>query len=134
MFLFKFLKASLRGASFALLAALSFSQSAWAGQGAFFVDILVLKEGKTTADANKYFSKVEPVIKKHGLTRIVPGLNVVKNMAGTLKADLVNIWFVTDPQATFGAIFEDPEYLKHVALRDATFDMKNANMMMLQSF
>jgi uncharacterized protein (DUF1330 family) len=110
------------------------STNVQATEGAFFVDILVLKPGKTTADANKYFNKVEPVIKKHGLSRIIPGLNVVNNMKGSLNADLVNIWFVTNPSTTFKAIFSDPDYLQHVELRNATFDMKSANMMMLQAF
>ncbi len=117
-----------------LFSALSMSAAASASEGAFFVDMLVLKEGKTTTDANAYFDKIEPVVQKHGLRRIMPGLNVVKNMKGSFKADLVNIWMVTNAKTTFDGIFNDPEYLKHIQQRDSTFDMKNANMMMLQPF
>lgn len=128
------LKANIARGILILFTFLFLSLGVQASEGAFFVDILVLKAGKTTIDANKYFQEVEPVIKKHGLARIVPGLNVVKNMAGSLNANIVNIWFVTNPETTFKAIFSDPDYLKHVELRNATFDMKSANMMMLQAF
>lgn len=130
----KLAKTHFSKAVFVLLTTLFLGATATASEGSFFVDLLILKEGKTTADANVYFTKIEPVVRKHGLRRIVPGLNIVKNMKGTLNADLVNIWFVTNPETTFKNIFSDPEYLKHVALRNMTFDMDNANMVMLQPF
>lgn len=102
--------------------------------GSFFVDILALKQGKTTQDANIYYDKIEPVVKKHGLRRIIPGLSVVETMKGSLEPGLVNIWFVTNSKTTFANIAKDPEYQKHIELRNATFDMDNANMMMLQPF
>ncbi len=119
---------------FILLSMFLFNSTSYASEGAFFIDILYLQKGKTTEDANKYFSKVEPVIRKHGLRRIMPGLSVTNNMKGDLKADLVNIWMMTDSENTFKNIMSDPEYLKHVELRNATFDMKRANMFTLQPF
>jgi uncharacterized protein (DUF1330 family) len=110
------------------------SSAVFASEGAFFIDILYLQDGKTIADANEYFNRVEPVVRKHGLRRIMPGLSVTNNMAGNLNADLVNIWFMTDAKNTFKNIMSDPAYLKHVEFRNATFDMKRANMMLLQPF
>lgn len=108
------------------------SSTVSASEGAFFVDILYLQEGKTIADANEYFDRVETVVRKHGLRRIIPGLSVVNNMAGNLNADMVNVWFMTDTENTFKNIMGDPQYLKHVEFRNATFDMERANMMLLQ--
>ncbi|MBV1910658.1 MAG: hypothetical protein KUG78_15250 [Kangiellaceae bacterium] len=105
-----------------------------ASEGAFFIDILYLQEGKTSKDAADYFNKIEPVVRKHGLRRIIPGLQTATNMKGDLKADLVNVWMVTDSKTTFKNIFEDPDYLQYVAIRNATFDMKKANMFTAQPF
>jgi uncharacterized protein (DUF1330 family) len=120
---------------FVLLSTTIFNSSVVsATEGAFFIDILYLQEGKTVADANEYFDRVEAVVRKHGLRRIMPGLSVIQNMAGELNADLVNIWFMTDTQNTFNNIMGDPNYLKHIEFRNATFDMERANMMLLQPF
>jgi len=117
-----------------LVSTLFLSFNVAASEGAFFVDILYLQEGKTAVDAANYFKKIEPVVRKHGLRRIIPGLNIVKHMKGDLEVDLVNVWFVTNQQTTFKNIFNDPDYLQYVKIRNATFDMTRASMFLAQPF
>lgn len=100
---------------------------------AYFIDILYLNEGKTPADAMAYFDKTVPVVAKHGLKRITPGFMITQKMAGDIEPNLVNVWSVSDPENTFQNIFNDPEYLQYVKLRDATFDMSRSYMFMLQA-
>lgn len=54
-------------------------------------------------------------------------------MAGAIEPNLVNVWTVADPQNTFKDIFADPEYTKHIPLRDATFDMQRSHMFMMKA-
>lgn len=99
--------------------------------GFYFVDVLLLQEGKTPADAAQYFETIEPVVAKHGLVRALPSFNIAKRMAGDLDADMLNVWTVSDPDSTFKNIFSDDAYLKHVKLRNSIFDMENSTMFML---
>jgi len=99
---------------------------------AYFIDILYLRDGKTPADAKVYFDRTGPVVSKHGLVRQKPGFIITSKMAGAIEPNLVNVWTVTDPQNTFKDIFADPDYLKHVPLRDATFDMQRSHMFMMK--
>lgn len=103
------------------------------GGSAYFVDILYLKDGKTPADAKKYFNQVVPVVAGHGLKRITPPFVITKKVSGEIAPNLVNVWSVSDPKNTFANIFKDNNYLQHVALRDATFDMKRSHMFMMKS-
>lgn len=103
------------------------------GAGAYFVDILYLRDGKTPADAKNYFDKVVPVIAGHGLKRITPAFVITKKMSGDIAPNLVNVWSVSDPENTFSNIFKDNNYLQHKAMRDATFDMKRSHMFMMKS-
>jgi len=99
---------------------------------AFFVDILYLKNGKTVAEARKYFEAVEPIIAVHGLKRANLGFEIVDAMQGDKEMDLVNIWTVADPKTTFKKIFSDPAYKKYIATRDSIFDMENSMMFLAQ--
>lgn len=94
-----------------------------------FVDLLYLQPGVDVAQAEEYFSRITPVVARHGLKR-VGSFRVTKKMSGSIEPDLVNLWVVAGPQ-TFKGIFNDKNYLKHVPFRDSTFDMKRANMFML---
>lgn len=100
---------------------------------AYFIDILYLKNGKTPADAKLYFDRTVPVVAKHGLARQTPGFVITSKMAGAIEPNLVNVWTVADPQNTFKDIFADPDYIKHMALRDATFDMQRSHMFMMKA-
>uniref|UniRef100_A0A2A4YVW0 DUF1330 domain-containing protein n=1 Tax=OCS116 cluster bacterium TaxID=2030921 RepID=A0A2A4YVW0_9PROT len=102
-------------------------------KGAYFVDILYLQDGKTPADAKAYFDKVTKVIAGHGLERITPAFIVTNKMSGDIEPQLVNVWSVSDPENTFKNIFSDEGYLKHVPLRNATFDMQRSHMFMLKA-
>ena len=117
-----------------LISIMFFSLNVGASEGSFFVDILYLQDGKTASDAADYFKKVEPVVQKHGLRRIIPGLQMENHMKGEIKADLINVWMVTDSENTFKNIFKDPEYLQYVKMRNATFDMSRASMFTAQPF
>lgn len=100
---------------------------------AYFIDILYLNEGKTPADAKAYFDKTVPIVAKHGLKRVTPGFVITKKMAGDIEPNLVNVWSVSDSENTFPNIFNDPDYLQHVPLRNATFDMSRSHMFMLKA-
>ena len=121
----------------AMLAAVGFSSigatQAEAAEGAYFVDILYLQKGKTPEDAKVYFHKTGAVVAKHGLRRITPVFTITKKMAGDIDPHLVNVWSVSDPRNTFPNIFKDPAYLRHIALRNATFDMKRSYMFMMKA-
>lgn len=97
----------------------------------YFVDMLRLQDGKTPADAAKYFELIEPVVAKHGLERALPSFNIMQRMAGDVEADMLNVWTVTDPKGTFDGIFTDDAYKAHVPLRNSIFDMKNSTMFVL---
>ena len=98
---------------------------------AYFMDILYLQDGKTVADAETYFSRVEPVVAKHGLKRSTLPFLVTKVMAGSIEPDLVNVWTVGDSENTFSDIFEDENYLKNVEFRNSIFDMSKSHMFMM---
>lgn len=102
-------------------------------ENAYFVDILYLNEGKTPADAKAYFAKTVPIVARHGLKRITPGFVVAQTMAGDIEPNLINVWSVDDSQNTFPDIFNDPNYLQYVPLRNATFDMSRSHMFMMKA-
>ncbi len=121
-------------AAFVALAAFLAPPSSAAEDGAaYFVDLLYLQEGKTPADAQAYFDKIEPIVARHGLKRAAPRFVVTKMMSGGVEPNLVHLWTVSDPNGTFDKIFNDPAYLENVPTRDATFDMKRSHMFMLQA-
>ncbi len=116
----------------ATLAAFAAVPSVFAHEADFyFVDLLRLQDGKTPADAAKYFELIEPVVAKHGLERALPSFNIMQRMAGEVEADMLNVWTVTDPKGTFDGIFTDDAYKVHVPLRNSIFDMKNSAMFVL---
>lgn len=100
---------------------------------AYFADILYLNEGKTPADAKAYFDKTVPIVARHGLKRITPGFEVTQAMAGEIQPNLINVWSVDDARNTFPEIFNDPDYLQYVPLRNATFDMSRSHMFMMKA-
>ncbi|MBL4749564.1 MAG: hypothetical protein JKX71_03085 [Amylibacter sp.] len=97
----------------------------------YFIDLLRLQDGKTPADAAKYFELIEPVVAKHGLERALPSFNISQRMAGDLDVDMLNVWTVTDPKGTFDGIFTDDAYKVHIPLRNSIFDMPNSTMFVL---
>ena len=119
--------------SFLSLTATAQSAAAHPADQAFFVDILYLQKGKTTEDAKGYFKKTGTVVAKHGLRRMGPPFEITKKMAGDIDPHLVNFWTVSDPKNTFNNIFKDQAYLKHIGLRNATFDMSRSHMFMLRA-
>ena len=94
-----------------------------------FVDLLYLQPGVEDAQVEEYFSRIAPVVAKHGLKRI-SSFKVTQKMKGSIEPDFVNLWVVAGPN-TFKAIFGDKAYLQHVPFRNSTFDMSRANMFML---
>lgn len=99
---------------------------------AYFVDLLYLQDGKSPEDALNYFDKIEPIVARHGMQRIAPGFVVTQVMSGKAEPNLVNVWTISDPKNTFDNIFSDPAYTKHIALRNATFDMSRTHMFMMK--
>ncbi len=94
------------------------------------VDILPLKPGKTVADALAYFEKVRPAMERHGLTRIDQPLQAQKILRGTQAANLVNLFETKDPETSMKGVSTDPEYQKNIPLRDRTFDLENASIIL----
>ena len=94
-----------------------------------FVDLLYLQPGVEDAQVEEYFSRIAPIVAKHGLKR-VGSFKVTQKMRGSIEPDFLNLWVVAGPQ-TFEGIFSDEEYKQHVPFRNSTFDMERANMFML---
>ena len=112
--------------------AISLSAAPAAAEGApefFLVDVLILKEGKTPADAKVYFDKVGPVAAKHGLVQL-NSLQIAQKLRGNLDAKVVNIWSVSDPKKTLPGLLSDPDYQQHIPVRDSTFDLPNSSIFM----
>lgn len=123
--MFRKLAAALSFATMVLSATLS-----WADSSPMLVDVLTLNEGKTYEDAQDYFDKVIPIIESHGIKR-VRVLEVQKKMQGhpDVTPNIVQLWEleVADP---FTGIFSDPDYLQHVPLRNAIFNMSQTQFWM----
>ena len=94
-----------------------------------FVDLLYLQPGVEDAQVEEYFSRIAPIVAKHGLKR-VGSFKVTQKMRGSIEPDFLNLWVVSGPH-TFEGIFGDEEYKQHVPFRNSTFDMERANMFML---
>lgn len=116
-------------ATIVLVVLMSSNVSAKESQNNFFVDLLVLQEGKTEADAKRYFDSVVPIVARHGLVRI-NGYSISAVYAGDERPKLVNLWAMAHDQV-FSAISEDPEYKKMVPTRNKLFDMKKSHMYVL---
>ena len=94
-----------------------------------FIDLLFLQPGVEDAQVEEYFSRIAPIVAKHGLKR-VGSFKVTQKMRGSIEPDFLNLWVVAGPH-TFEGIFGDEEYKHHVPFRNSTFDMERANMFML---
>jgi len=94
-----------------------------------FIDLLYLQPGVNEARVEEYFTRITPIVEKHGLKRI-GGFKVTKKIMGDIGPNFINLWVVSGPH-TFDAIFKDKAYLKNVPFRNSTFDMNKANMFML---
>ena len=95
-------------------------------QNNFFVDLLILQEGKTKADAERYFSKVVPIVARHGLVR-VHRFNVSTVFSGDARPKLMNLWTMAHANV-FTDINNDPQYKKLIPTRNKIFDMENSHM------
>lgn len=104
----------------------SVAQSA---QNNFFVDLLILQDGKTQQDANRYFEKVAPIAARHGLVRIHE-FSVSTIFTKGFEPDLVNLWTMAHGDV-FKNINQDPDYKKMIPTRNALFDMKASHMSIL---
>lgn len=118
--------------SLTLILSLTMVSSVWAKEAFLLVDILVLKEGKTLADAKAYFEKVEPIFKKYNMYRSDEVLDVMQVPRGTLQAQVINLWETTNPDAAFKGIFSDKEYEAFIPLREEVFDMPKATVVVTQ--
>ncbi len=98
-------------------------------QNNFFVDLLILQDGKSIQDAEGYFDKVAPIAARHGLVRI-HGFNVAAVYSGDSKPDLANLWTMAHDKV-FKDINNDPEYKKMIPTRNSIFDMKHSHMFLL---
>ena len=94
-----------------------------------FVDLLYVQPGVEDAQVEEYFSRIAPIVAKHGLKR-VGSFKVAQKMGGSIEPDFLNLWVVAGPE-TFEGIFEDAEYTKNIPFRNSTFDMARAHMFML---
>lgn len=107
------------------------ASTAMAESKSYFVDMLYLAEGKTTADAKAYFDKSSPILAKHGMSRLMPGFVITEKLSGEIEPNVINVWEIASPD-TFDKIYADPAYLKIVPLRDSTFDMSRSHMFMMK--
>ena len=98
-------------------------------QNNFFVDLLILQEGKTLVDAERYFNKVAPIAARHGLVRI-HDFSVSAVFSGDAKPDLANLWTMAHANV-FKDINADPEYKEMIPIRNRLFDMKKSAMYLL---
>ena len=115
-------------------ALLSTTTPAIAEQSGFYlVDILTLHDGKTAADADAYFELIEPIVAAHGMERALVQLEIAKVLRGDVSENLLNVWTVSDPETTMGAIFNDETYTQHIPLRNSIFDLENSTVMILNS-
>jgi len=100
------------------------------GETMYMIDILHLQPGVNISRARTYFSKVMPVVSKHGLKR-VQSFTVVNEMGNPKSSvSMINVWTITG-KSTMPAIMNDPNYLKNVEFRNGTFDMSKTKMFML---
>ena len=81
-----------------------------------FVDLLYLQPGVEDAQVEEYFSRIAPIVAKHGLKR-VGSFKVTQKMRGSIEPDFLNLWVVSGPH-TFEGIFGDEEYKQHVPFRN----------------
>lgn len=115
--------------SLALGAMLTFSPATAQDEPDMLVlDILPIKQGKTLADAEAYFDKVEPIFARYGMTRSDAVLDAQTIVRGSIKADVVNLWQTDNAQASFNGIFSDADYAKVTGLRDEIFDLEAATI------
>ncbi len=98
-------------------------------QNNFFVDLLILQNGKSIQDAEQYFDKVAPIAARHGLVRI-HGFNVAAVYSGDSKPDLANLWTMAHGKV-FEDINNDPEYKNMIPTRNKIFNMKASHMFLL---
>ncbi len=98
-------------------------------QNNFFVDLLILQDGKTKSDSDRYFEKVSPIAARHGLVRIHE-FSVAQVFTKGFTPDLVNLWTMAHGDV-FKDINNDPEYKKMIPTRNALFDMKASHMSIL---
>ena len=96
------------------------------------LDILPLHHGRTSAEAQAYFTDVEPIFARYGLTRSDQPLQVVDIVRGKIDAQVVNLWQTDDPQKAFNGIFSDEDYLQYVATRDKIFNLERATIMVTE--
>ncbi len=94
-----------------------------------FVDLLYVQPGVGDAQVEEYFSRIAPIVAKHGLMRI-GSFKVTQKMGGSIEPHYLNLWAVAGAE-TFKSIFEDEEYTKNIPLRNSIFDMARAHMFML---
>lgn len=96
----------------------------------YMIDVLHLQPGVKMSRARTYFSRVMPVVAKHGLMR-VRSFTVI-NEAGNPKStvSMINIWTMSG-KSTMPGIMSDPNYQKNVKFRNGTFDMSKTKMFML---
>jgi len=100
------------------------------GKTMYMVDVLHLQPGVKMSRAKIYFSRVMPIVAKHGLKRVqsFTVMNELGNPKSTVS--MINIWTVAG-KSTMPGIMNDPNYLKNVKFRNGTFDMSKTKMFML---
>lgn len=127
MFMKRPLKQLLLAATLSVVSALSFAKETF-----LVVDILPLREGKTLADAQDYFDKVEPIFRRYDFKRADKPLKVATIARGNIEADVINLWKTSDPNKAFKGIFSDADYLLYVKDRDAIFNLAEATVLVTE--
>jgi len=107
------------------------SASASEDTSLYLIDMLRLKPGVPASQADEYFSRITPVIAKHGLQNVYH-FAVNSKLAGTAQPQLVNVWSMSGAE-TMSGIQSDPDYQANVAFRNATFDMAKAEMFIAEA-
>ncbi len=90
--------------------------------GKYMLDILHLKKGVPLKQADKYFSRIHPITKDHGLSPLA-SFTVNKSLRGSLRPTLVQVWQI-EKEGFMKGIGNDKRYKKNIPLRERTFEMK----------
>lgn len=89
------------------------------------VEVIELKDGKTSADVKGYFNKIGPIVSRYGAHNLHKISIPANEKSGNEKVVLV--WKIDD-MSKLPEVFKDEEYAKHIPLRDSVFKLPERQM------
>lgn len=91
------------------------------------VDIVVLQEGRTLAERDKYEAYIKPIAARYGV-RLVQSFDVTKHLSGGVeRAARVNVWTLPNAEA-MKKLSADPDYEKAADYRNAVHVMEDVTL------